>query len=187
LGNVYRDLGRHDDALAAYQRAIELDPKLTYPHNGLGAVYADLGRHDDALASYNRAIELDPKDAASHRSLADIYQIIGRYEKALNEYQKSVELDPQRGMRRASLAGILRKLGREAEAAEQIKIARELMVRENEYNRACLESICGNVEEALALLKVALEKKQASLEWAQRDPDFDFIRDDPRFKALVGE
>jgi len=61
------------------------------------------------------------------------------------------------------------------------------MTKENEYSRACFESICGNVDEALTLLKVAFEKKQASLEWARRDPDFDFIRDDPRFKALVGE
>jgi len=24
-------------------------------------------------------------------------------------------------------------------------------------------------------------------EWVKRDPDFDFIRNDPRFKELVGE
>jgi len=61
------------------------------------------------------------------------------------------------------------------------------MARESEYNRACFEAICGNVEEALALLKVALEKKQASLEWARGDPDFASIREDARFRALVGE
>ena len=59
------------------------------------------------------------------------------------------------------------------------------MTKEDEYNRACFESICGNADEALALLKVALEKKHVSLEWARRDPDFDFIREDARFKALV--
>jgi hypothetical protein len=34
---------------------------------------------------------------------------------------------------------------------------------------------------------IALEKKQTSYAWARRDPDFDFIRDDLRFKELVGE
>ena len=63
----------------------------------------------------------------------------------------------------------------------------QLTVKETEYDRACFESICGNVDEALALLKVALEKKQTPFAWARRDPDLDFIRDDPRFKALVGE
>jgi hypothetical protein len=60
-------------------------------------------------------------------------------------------------------------------------------VRQAGQNRPRFESICGNVYEALVLLKVALEKKQTSLAWARRNPDFELIRDDPRFKALVGE
>jgi Flp pilus assembly protein TadD len=152
VGNVYRALGKYDDAIACYQRAMALDPKDAYPHNGMGVVY----------------------------------QILGQYENALKEYQTAVELDPKGGSFRSSLASILRKLGRESEAAEQIKIARELMAKENEYSRACFESICGNVDAALALLKVALEKSPGNREWARRDPDFDFIREDARFKALVG-
>jgi len=108
------------------------------------------------------------------------------HEEALEGIQLAAKLDPKRGTYRVSLAGILRKLGRGSEAQEQIKIARELMTKESEYGRACFESICGNADEALALLKVALEKKQQSLEWARSDPDFDFIREDARFKALVG-
>jgi tetratricopeptide (TPR) repeat protein len=186
LGNVYSDLGNYDEAIAAYQRAIQLDPKDAAPHNGLGNVYAQLGNYDDAIAAYQRAIQLDPKDAAPHNGLGSVYQLLGQYEKALSAYQKAVELAPDGGMYRGSLVGILRKLGREAEAQAQIEIARSLMAKENEYNRACFESICGNVEQALALLKVALEKKQTSLEWARRDPDFDSIREEPGFKALVG-
>ncbi len=60
------------------------------------------------------------------------------------------------------------------------------MAKKDEYSRACFESICGNVEQALALLKVAIEIKPSRRDLARRDPDFDFIREDPRFKALVG-
>jgi len=81
----------------------------------------------------------------------------------------------------------LRKLGREPEANEQLKIGRETLSNEGEYRQAYFEAICGNIDEALALLKVALEKKQATRTWARRDPDFDNIRTDPRFVALVGE
>ena len=58
---------------------------------------------------------------------------------------------------------------------------------ENEYNRACFESIRGNIDQALELLKIGLELRQSSKDWAKQDPDFDNIRDDPRFKELVGE
>ncbi|MFN3743060.1 MAG: TPR end-of-group domain-containing protein, partial [Anaerolineales bacterium] len=129
---------------------------------------------------------LDPKDAYPHNGIGSVYQLMGEHEKALRAYQKAVELAPERGMYRVSLVGILRKLGREEEAQAQIEIARPLMAKESEYNRACFESICGNVEEALRLLQIALEKKQVSLEWARRDPDFDNLRQDARFRALVG-
>ena len=77
-------------------------------------------------------------------------------------------------------------LGQEKVAIEQESIARSFIDRESEYNRACFEAICGYTEEALKLLKIGIEKKQSDIEWARQDPDFDFIRDDPRFKEFVG-
>jgi hypothetical protein len=79
----------------------------------------------------------------------------------------------------------MQKFGRETEAAEQLKIARELIAKESAYNRACFEAICGNTDETLALLKTALEKNESPLEWVERDPDFDSLRGDSRFAALI--
>ena len=187
LGNVYRVLGLNEDAIAAYGRAVELDPKFAHPHNGLGNVYRTLSRNEDAIAAYERAIELDPKFAAPHSGLGIVYQLSEQYEKAEEAFRKAVELDPQSGMCCSSLVGFLRKLGREAEAAEKIKITRELIAKEDAYNRACFEAICGSADEALALLKTALEKRGSPLEWVERDPDLDSLRGDPRFVALIEE
>ena len=73
------------------------------------------------------------------------------------------------------------------EAKEQEKIGRELFQEDDEYDRACFEANCGNIDIALELLKVGLEKNQVTKKWAKNDPDFENIRDDPRFKELVGE
>ncbi len=48
------------------------------------------------------------------------------------------------------------------------------------------EAICGNVDEAHALLKAALEKKLETIAWARHDPDFESLRTDPRFVEMVG-
>lgn len=52
--------------------------------------------------------------------------------------------------------------------------------------KLALEAICGNKDKALELVKIGLEKNQQSKQWARQDPDFENIRDDPRFKELVG-
>jgi tetratricopeptide (TPR) repeat protein len=187
LGNVYSDLGRTDEAIAEYRQAIALDPKSAHPHNSLGRVYADLKLSDKAIAEYQQAIALNPKFASPHNGLGVMYQFAGQLEQASAEFKRAVGLEPNNDSFQISLVGILNKLGHKVEAAEHLKIARELIAKKNEYNRARFASACGDVDEALVLLKIALEKKQTSLDWARRDPDFESLRSDPRFIALVGE
>jgi tetratricopeptide (TPR) repeat protein len=127
LGATLYGARKLDQVIVAYERAIELDPKDAYPHHGLGHVYSALSQYEEAIAAYWRAIELDPKDASPHKGLGIVYQLSEQYEKAEEAFRKAIELDPQAGSYRSSIAGIVRKLGRESEAAEQIKIARELI------------------------------------------------------------
>jgi superkiller protein 3 len=57
------ELGRLDEAVASYRRAIELDPKSVAPHYNLAIALGQQKKVDDSVASYRRAIELDPTDA----------------------------------------------------------------------------------------------------------------------------
>jgi tetratricopeptide (TPR) repeat protein len=52
----------YDEALADFNRALELDPKDVWALAGRGKTYRKMGRYDEALADYDRALELDPKD-----------------------------------------------------------------------------------------------------------------------------
>ncbi|RLC78827.1 MAG: hypothetical protein DRI61_09160, partial [Chloroflexi bacterium] len=186
LGNVYYKQGRYEKAIEAYRNAIELDPKYAYPWNGLGWVYYEQGRYEEAIEAYRKAIELNPRFAAPWNSLGNVYYEQGRYEEAIEAYRKVIELNPNRGATYCALASIYRRLGRQKELEEHIRKARELLPPDDHYNRACLESICGNVEEALEHLKLALEKDPGMKEWAKRDPDLEWIREDERFWELVG-
>src|ERR1051325_7436100 len=65
LGDALRlasELGRkkrHDEALSAYSKAIELDPTLAQAHYGRGSLFADLRRYEEALANYDVALGLE--------------------------------------------------------------------------------------------------------------------------------
>jgi tetratricopeptide (TPR) repeat protein len=186
LGVAYALAGQHEQAIQAFQKAIALDPKYAAPWNGLGNVYRALGRYDEAIQACQQAIALDPKYAAPWNGLGNVYALRGEWEQALEAFRRAIELEPEDGTHRSSIAGALRALGREAEAQEEIARARPLMEKETEYNRARFAAICGEREEALRLLEIALQKRQVSRQWARRDPDLRSLHGDPRFEKLVG-
>ena len=99
-------LGRNDEAIAAYQQAIALDPKYAYPHNGLGNVYRSLGRNDEAIAAYQQAIALDPKFAYPHNGLGNVYSNLGRNDEAIAAYQQAIALDAKDATAHGNLASV---------------------------------------------------------------------------------
>jgi tetratricopeptide (TPR) repeat protein len=54
------------------------------------------------------------------------------------------------------------------------------------YNLACVESLAGRKDSAIEHLRQAGERSDRMRELAAEDSDFDAIRDDPRFKELIG-
>jgi tetratricopeptide (TPR) repeat protein len=53
------------------------------------------------------------------------------------------------------------------------------------YNLACCESLAGRTADALEHLGLAIDRSDHSRAYAKDDPDFDPIRDEPAFKALI--
>jgi tetratricopeptide (TPR) repeat protein len=77
------ELGRRKDALAAVEKAYELDPEDPSNNNNLGYYYADVGIHlDRAEAMLNKALSKAPGQVAFQDSLAWVYYKQGRIRRA---------------------------------------------------------------------------------------------------------
>lgn len=63
-----------DEAVSAYQHALEEDPNYADALHAIAMTYAQLGRIDDAIAAGKRLIEVAPDDELAYTSLSIFYQ-----------------------------------------------------------------------------------------------------------------
>lgn len=66
--------GNRTKAIAAYSRAIKLDPECKEAYVWRGVAHNESGKPKDALADFTKAIELDPTDCYAYEQRASIYE-----------------------------------------------------------------------------------------------------------------
>jgi len=181
-------LERWEETLESYDKAVDLDPENADYWFLKGAALGNFERgEEEALESYDKAVDLDPENAGYWYFKGAALENLERWDDVLECYNKAIELDPDYVIAHIVLARLHRKQGRKAESAKECEEARRLIDGEDEYARACFEAVCGSADEALDLLRSAIENKQATPKWARQDPDFEVIRDEPEFQALIDE
>ncbi len=70
--NSLARLGRHEEALAGYDRALALNPRQLDALNNRGAVLKALARYEEALASLEAALQIKPDFADAHSNLGNV-------------------------------------------------------------------------------------------------------------------
>ena len=186
VGSTYARLSRFDEAIAILQQSLAQDPADTYALGWLSMLALRQGKYDEALALSQRE-NVVAEAHSPHRIIGMIHNHLGDRDLGITHLERAIALEAQDYEARAVLAQIYRAVGRPAEADEQDALADSMAGQDEEYGHACVQALRGNVDEAVALLKVALTKKLVQPGWVRIDPEFAFIADDPRFKALVGE
>jgi tetratricopeptide (TPR) repeat protein len=72
-GAAFVEKGQHDRAIAYFNKAIEINPKLAGAYYNRGYVYDEKGQYDTAISDYNKAIEIDPKYAEAYNNRGFAY------------------------------------------------------------------------------------------------------------------
>ncbi len=108
LGIIHYNEGRHDEAIKAFTRALELNPRYTEASLNLAVVYNEKGEFDKGESVYLDAKKVERKEDGSyldpfvkgklanmHAELGNIYKNIGYYFEACHEYKKALDLRPE--------------------------------------------------------------------------------------------
>jgi tetratricopeptide (TPR) repeat protein len=87
--------GASQDAIRAYETAVQLDPKSAGAWVNLGTIYFNSKQFRKAEEYYRRALQADAGYALAHFNIGNLYDERGDYERALEHYKHAVELSPQ--------------------------------------------------------------------------------------------
>jgi len=94
-GNTKSSKGDLDGAIADYNHAIEIDPKLSAAYVERGYVKQDKGDLDGAIADYTRAIELDPNYSYAYTERGYAMQDKGDLDGAIADFSRAIEINPK--------------------------------------------------------------------------------------------
>ena len=95
LGLTLIDQEKLPEAIAAFNKAIEIDPKHAIAYSNLGFTLDKQGRLNEAIVSIRKAIEIDPKYAHDHNRLGSCLAHRGSWTRPSPAYRKAIELDPK--------------------------------------------------------------------------------------------
>jgi protein O-mannosyl-transferase len=91
LGTVLARRGQFDEAIAHWQRSLEINSNDTQAHNNLGLVLARRGRLDEAITHYQQALNTEPNDPKFHRNLGTALISRGQPAQAVIHFRKALE------------------------------------------------------------------------------------------------
>ena len=94
LGQALQQLNRHDDALKAFDKAVQLQPDDGRARRCLGDALANVGRNEEALSGYQQALKLNPSDWDAADKRANLLRRLGRMEEALAGFDACDKLRP---------------------------------------------------------------------------------------------
>ncbi|RKY71988.1 MAG: hypothetical protein DRP97_01280 [Candidatus Latescibacterota bacterium] len=110
--------GRAEEAISAYEEAIEEAPDRVSAYYNLALLAHQQGKLDEAIATFEKAAGLDPGGASIFNNLGVLYYSKGMLEQAEARFKKAIELKPGYAEARDGLEAVCRKLGKTAPCAE---------------------------------------------------------------------
>jgi non-specific serine/threonine protein kinase len=207
--------GMVDEGIAELEHAIAINPQAGYAYLQLVFLHTLRGNFDRAEAVARQAIELQERYISgkeglqivgAHSRLGYVYYRQGRYDDAVSEYKRELEflLTSDHALRGRTLieidqkmgAAFLRKgMGEEADRHFKSGLHRFQTLTGKgaddpftKYYISNLHALRGDTDRAIKYLEESLAHlREINTLRARTDPDFESIRNDPRFQKLVGQ
>jgi len=184
-GRLCASLERHEEAVAMYRRAQELDPLAHRVDVASGLLRA--GRYEEALAAARQAVEVDRGHARAHSTLGWALLRMQRPAEGLAELERAVALAPGATMWLAQLGEAYAQAGEVDRARDILKrlIEQSRTTYVTPYHMAYIYTGLGQHDEAVNCLEQAYQQRAGAIYGLKGSFLFTELHPHPRFQALL--
>ena len=189
-GVVLDELGRLKEALTSYNEATKFKQDFHQAWYNRGMALGKLGHLEEALSSFDKALAIKPDYHEAWNYHGITLGQLGRLEEALASFNEALKIQLNDYEAWYNRGVTLYQLGHFEEASASYNKALEFKpdYADAFYNKACCYALQGDVEQALENLQQAISLSPDEYrEMAKAESDFDSIREDERFQALIQE
>jgi Tfp pilus assembly protein PilF len=99
-GKDLDNLGKHNEAIEYFDKAIKIDPNYADAWNNKGVALKNLGKHNEAIECYDKAIKIDPNYALAWNNKGLALYNLGKYNESIECYDKAIKIDPNYALAR---------------------------------------------------------------------------------------
>lgn len=125
-GLILQSNGNYSQALADYNKAIELDSNYYFGYYNRGNLCYDLKQFDKAIGDYSKVLRINPKYVNAYVNRGLCLVSIQRFEDAITDFTKALELDSQQFDVYYERANCYLELGQRDKAVDDLKFSLKL-------------------------------------------------------------
>ena len=185
---------RYEEAQHHFEAAARINPNLFDAYYYYGRAAFAAGDIEKSVDLWRQAGEVRSEDFESPLLRAQSLRKLGRFEEsrlvnreAVRRAERLLEVNPHNGRVLSFGAGALQEDGQFERALEWVSRAERLYPDDMSViiNSACLNARTGHKEKAMDLLERVFNKGWGKKDWVDNDPDYDSLRAEPRFIAMM--
>ena len=193
-GYTLSNLRRFDEARQHFEAATAINPNLFDAYYYYGRAAFAAGELEKSIELWNKAADVRREDFESPMFVEQALRKLGRIEEgqefnreAVRRVERLVELNPLNARALSLGSGALAIDGQHARALEWARRAEKIEPDDMAViiNGALVRAKLGMNDEAIDMLERVFGQGRGKKEWIEYDPDYDPLREDPRFKAML--
>jgi TolB-like protein/DNA-binding winged helix-turn-helix (wHTH) protein/thioredoxin-like negative regulator of GroEL len=179
--DLYRTLGRLDEAIDLQKQVVALDPLRARSHAVLGNMLFETERYEEAQATLQKMLELNPEQERDHFRRGQLLLAEGQVQNALAE----MEQEPREDWRSFGEALAYHAAGRPQESDTALKQLMTIRPSGWAYQIAEVYAYRGEVDKAFDWMDRAYQQRDRGLLVVKSDWLIKNLRQDPRYTELL--